>query len=300
MNWEVLTSYSFILIGVATFLLASSAGIIGTISVLKGQSLIGDAIGHAAYPGIIIAFMITITKNPTYLLLGALFTGFLAFATIQLIYRFSKLELDAALALVLSAFFGFGMVLKTWIQGHPRYQGESQSGLSNYIFGQAAYIMEQDVHMILFVAIVCLLLFAIFYKEIKLFIFDETYAKTIGLSISAIYFLVMVMTMGIIGVGLKLVGTILIASLLIVPAITAMQWSDRFLYVLFIAGFVGGVSAVIGTYYSTVYAGLSTGPMIIVVMTLFALVSMVIGPRGLVSKLIKRRRKIHANMGTNR
>lgn len=299
MNWEVLTSYSFILIGTATFLLASAAGIVGTISVLKGQSLIGDAIGHAAYPGIIIAFMITVTKNPTYLLVGALFTGFLAFAAIQLINRFSKLELDASLAVVLSSFFGFGMVLKTWIQGHPSYQGESQSGLSNYIFGQAAYIMEQDVRMILVVAIVCLVLFAFFYKEIKLFIFDEVYAKTIGISVSAIYFLVMIMTMGIIGVGLKLVGTILIASLLIVPAMTAMQWSDKFLYVLIIAGLVGGVSAVIGTYYSTVYAGLSTGPMIIVVMTIVCLISMAIGPRGIISKLIKRRRNTHANLGSN-
>ena len=121
LDWQILTSYSFILIAVGTFLLASSAGVIGTISVLKGQSLIGDAIGHAAYPGIIIAFMLTLTKNPTYLLLGALFTGTLAFGLIQLINHYSKVELDAILAIVLSMFFGMGMVLKTWIQGHPIY-----------------------------------------------------------------------------------------------------------------------------------------------------------------------------------
>ncbi|MGX7107520.1 metal ABC transporter permease [Hutsoniella sourekii] len=288
-NWEVLTSYSFLLIALGTFLLASAAGVIGTVSVLKGQSLIGDAIGHAAYPGIILAFMVTVTKDPLYLLLGALFTGAIAFALIQVIHRFSKLDLDAILAVVLSSFFGFGMVLKSWIQGHPTFAGESQAGLANYIFGQAAYIMERDVQLILIVAIISLALFTLFYKELKVFVFDEVYAQTIGINATVLYLLVMVMTMGIIGVGLKLVGTILIASLLIVPAITAMQWSDKFLHVSLIAAGVGGVSAVIGTYFSTVYRGLSTGPMIIVVMTLIALASLIIGPRGIVSTLIKRR-----------
>lgn len=289
-QWDVLTSYSFLLIAAGTFLLASAAGIVGTISVLKGQSLIGDAIGHAAYPGIILAFMVTVSKDALSLLIGALFTGAMAFALIQMIHYYSKLELDAILAIVLSSFFGLGMVLKSWIQGHPRFAGESQSGLANYIFGQAAYIMEQDVVLILGVAISSLVLFALFYKEIKVFVFDEQYAKTIGIKPGFLYFLIMLMTMSIIGVGLKLVGTILIASLIIVPAVTALQWSDKFLHVCLIAAGVGGVSAVIGTYISTIYRGMSTGPTIIVVMTLFALISLAIGPRGIMSVLRKRRK----------
>ncbi|EPH10929.1 metal ABC transporter permease [Facklamia hominis] len=286
---QVLTSYSFLLIALGTFLLASAAGIIGTVSVLKGQSLIGDAIGHAAYPGIIMAFMVVVSKDPTALLIGALISGACAFFLIQLIHHYSKINLDAILAIVLSAFFGLGMVLKSWIQGHPAFAGQSQSGLNNYIFGQAAYIMEKDVRIILWVAIVSLCLFGLFYKEIKVFVFDEVYAQTIGIRSSWIYALMMLMTMSIIGVGLKLVGTILIASLLIVPAVTALQWSNRFLPVCLIAAFVGGISAVIGTYYSTIYRGLSTGPMIIVVMTSLALISLLIGPRGILSTLRKRR-----------
>ena len=289
LDWQILTSYSFILIAVGTFLLASSAGVIGTISVLKGQSLIGDAIGHAAYPGIIIAFMLTLTKNPTYLLLGALFTGTLAFGLIQLINHYSKVELDAILAIVLSMFFGMGMVLKTWIQGHPIYSQQSQAGLNNYIFGQAAYIMEQDVRLILIVSIISLSIFALFFKEFKIFIFDEGYSQATGFHAKTMYTLLVLMTMFIIWVGLKLVGTILIASLLIVPAVTALQWSNQYHKVCFIAAGVGGISAVIGTYISTVHLGFSTGPTIIVVMTTLALISLVIGRRGVIHRWRQRR-----------
>ena len=102
------------------------------------------------------------------------------------------------------------------------------------------------------------------------------------------YGVIMVMTMSIIGVGLKLVGTILIASLLIIPTITATMWSDRFHVVLLLAGFFGGLSAVVGTYFSTLYNGLSTGPTIIVVMTLFSMFSMVFGRKGMLRQAIER------------
>ncbi|MDK8502025.1 metal ABC transporter permease [Aerococcus sp. UMB1112A] len=288
LNWEIINSYSFLLIATGTFLLASAAGVVGSISVLKGQSLIGDAIGHAAYPGIVLAFMIFMVRDPLILLLGAMGTGILAFVLIQLVNRQSKLRLDAALAVTLSSFFGLGMVLKSYIQGHPEYASASQAGLKNYIFGQAAYIMEDDIKLILVIAILSLLLFALFYKEIKVFIFDEVYAKTIGYRTSLMYGVIMVMTMSIIGVGLKLVGTILIASLLIIPTITATMWSDRFHVVLLLAGFFGGLSAVVGTYFSTLYNGLSTGPTIIVVMTLFSMFSMVFGRKGMLRQAIER------------
>ncbi|PMB84562.1 metal ABC transporter permease [Dolosicoccus paucivorans] len=290
-QWDIVRSYSFLLIALATFLLASSTGMIGTISVLKRQSLIGDAIGHAAYPGIILGFMWALTKSPLALLTGAMLTGSVAFLLIQLIHHYSKLDLDAILAIVLSTFFGLGMVFKSWIQGHPIYATQSQSGLNNYIFGQAAYIMEQDVAVILCVSALTLMLFGIFYKEIKVFVFDEIYAKTLGISSSFIYFLTMIMTMSLIGVGLKLVGTILVASLLIFPTVIARQWSDRFHRVILIAGLFGGLSAVVGTYFSTAYRGLSTGPMIIVMMAVFSFISFIFAPRGLIARHLRKRKE---------
>ena len=290
-NMDVLTGYSFIIVGSGTFLLAAIAGAVGCITVLKGQSLIGDAIGHAAFPGIVLSFMLFLQREPILLTLGAVVSGTTAFMLIQVIKENSKLELDAILAVILSSFFGVGMVLKSHIQGNSAYKDAAQSGLSSYIFGQAAYIMKDDVRLILYIGIPTLILLVLFYKEIKLFLFDEIYARTIGIKTVLLYGIILVMTMGIIAAGLKLVGAILISSLLIIPAITALQWSEKFSKVLIIAGVTGGVSALIGTYISTVYDGMSTGATIILVMGSFAVISLVIGPHGMISNIKMRRRE---------
>ena len=289
LNMDILTSYSFIIVGSGTFLLAAIAGAVGCITVLKGQSLIGDAIGHAAFPGIILSFMLFMQREPVLLTLGAVASGTTAFMLIQVIKENSKLKLDAILAVVLSSFFGVGMVLKSYIQGNSNYKDAAQSGLSSYIFGQAAYIMKDDVKLIVYIGVPTLLLLVLFYKEIKLFLFDEIYAKTIGIRTVLLYGIILVMTMGIIAAGLKLVGAILISSLLIIPAITALQWSDKFSRVLIIAGVVGGVSALVGTYISTAYDGMSTGATIILIMGSFAIISLVTGPHGMIKNLRMRR-----------
>ena len=289
LNMDILTSYSFIIVGSGTFLLAAIAGAVGCITVLKGQSLIGDAIGHAAFPGIILSFMLFMQREPVLLTLGAVASGATAFMLIQVIKENSKLKLDAILAVVLSSFFGVGMVLKSYIQGNSNYKDAAQSGLSSYIFGQAAYIMKDDVKLIVYIGVPTLLLLVLFYKEIKLFLFDEIYAKTIGIRTVLLYGIILVMTMGIIAAGLKLVGAILISSLLIIPAITALQWSDKFSRVLIIAGVVGGVSALIGTYISTAFNGMSTGATIILIMGSFAIISLVTGPHGMIKNLRMRR-----------
>ena len=285
---DILRNYSFIIVALGTVILAMATGIIGSISVLKGKSLIGDAIGHSTYPGIVIAFMLSMEKSPLVLLLGAAIAGAISFFLIDLISNNSKIDLDATLAIVLSSFFGLGMVLKSYIQGHPAYAGVSQSGLKNYIFGQASYIMKNDVKIIFVVSILSIILLLVFYKEIKVYVFDEVYAKTIGINPVLMNTIILIATMLLITTGLKLVGAILISSMLIVPAITALQWTDKFHVMLIIAGICGGVSAFIGTFISTAYDGMSTGPTIILVMSLFSLISMIIGPRGIRKQIARK------------
>ena len=286
---EIFRNYSFIIVALGTVILAMATGIIGSISVLKGKSLIGDAIGHSTYPGIVLAFMLSMEKSPLILLLGAAITGAISFFLIDIIANNSKIDLDATLAIVLSSFFGLGMVLKSFIQGNPIYAGVSQSGLKNYIFGQASYIMKNDVKIIFVVSIFSLLLLLAFYKEIKVYVFDEVYAKTIGINPTLMNTVILLATMLLITTGLKLVGAILISSMLIVPAITALQWTDKFHEMLIIAGFCGGVSAFIGTYISTVYDGMSTGSIIILIMSFISLISMIIGPRGMRTKIVRKK-----------
>lgn len=290
MRIEILTNYSFWVVALGTILLAAVAGMVGTLTVLRGQSLIGDAIGHSAYPGVVLAFMVSQQMEPAFLVIGAALAGFLAFSLIQFISGHTKVNLDAVLATVLSSFFGMGMVLKSYIQGHPHYARVSQGGLQNYIFGQAAFIRMVDVQLILLVAIPTLILLFLFYKEFKVFIFDEGYARSIGIQVKWMNFLLIILILGVIVVGLKFVGAILISSFLIVPAIAALQWSHRFPRVLSLAAVIGVVSAFFGTYLSSIYQGMSTGPAIILIMSGIAFLSMLLGPRGLLVLHVRRRR----------
>lgn len=290
LDFEILGSYTFLVVAAGTFLLSTAAGAVGCINVLKGESLIGDAIGHSAFPGIVLSFMLFMQRSPLLLLLGAVVSGSTAFFLIQCIHSNSKLQLDAALAVVLSSFFGMGMVLKSYIQGNPDFSKASQSGLQSYIFGQASYIMRSDICLLLPVSLLSLLLLLLFYKELKLFVFDREYAETLAIPSGLMYFIDILMTMSLIAAGLKLVGSILISSLLLIPAIAALQWSKRFDRVLILAALFGGLSALAGTYVSTLYEGMSTGPTIISIMSLLAFISMLFGPHGIIANIRLRRR----------
>ena len=290
MNISIITQYSFIVVAIGTMLLAMATGIVGTISILKGQSLIGDAVGHASLPGIILAFMISGRKSAVILMLGAILAGIVAFMLIQIISEGSKIEADTAMAVILSAMFGMGMVLKSYIQGNSKYQGASQSGLASYIFGQAAYILREDVYIILAVSIISLALFILFYKEIKVYVFDMVYAYTIGINSRLTSLLIMIITMILIAAGLKAVGAILISSMLITPAVTGLQWSKSYEKVLVIAAVTGAVSAFLGTFISSAVKGFSTGPSIILIMSVIALFSVLFAPRGIVRMLLNIRK----------
>ena len=292
MDINILTNYSFLVVAAGTVVLAIASGMVGTVSVLKGQSLIGDAIGHSAFAGIVISFMLFQQRSPILLALGAFISGMVAFFSIQIIGKNSKIELDSVLALVLSSFFGLGMVLKSYIQGNHQFSNASQARLQNYIFGQAAYLMRNDVYLIILAAIVALTLLFLFYKEIKIFVFDEQFARSVGIKATFLNWLILIMSMVLISVGLKAVGAILISSMLIAPAITGLQWSNRFPVVLLIAGAVGGISAFIGTYISSTIRNMPTGPTIILVMSIFAILSIFFSPKGLFAGMIRRRKGV--------
>lgn len=296
---KILGDYTFLSVAVGAVILAVASGMVGCVTVQKGQSLLGDAVGHATFPGIVALFMLTLSRDVGWLMLGALLAGVVTYFLITFSGAFSKTKADAALAIFLSGMFGLGMVLKSHIQGNKDYQNASQSGLQNYIFGQAAYMMKEDVIYIAVVSTVVVALLLIFYKEIKLFTFDEVYARTIGLNTGLMNILLMVMAISLITVGLKAVGAILISSFLIIPAITALQWSARFSVVLVLAAAVGAVSAFVGTWLSTVHKGMSTGPAIILIMGCLAFISLAIAPRGIIRQLIRRRRGKGGSYGTS-
>jgi manganese/zinc/iron transport system permease protein len=164
--------------------------------------------------------------------------------------------------------------------------------LQNYIFGQAAYLMRNDVYLIILAAIISISLLLLFYKEIKIFVFDEQFARSVGIKASFLNWLILIMSMVLISVGLKAVGAILISSMLIAPAITGLQWSNRFPIVLLIAGLVGGVSAFVGTYISSTVKNMPTGPMIILMMSIVAIFSILFSPKGFIAGALRKRKGV--------
>lgn len=285
---DIFLSYDFLVVALGTVILALSSAMIGCFSVYKGQSLVGDAIGHSSYPGVVLAFMLFQTRNPLFLIIGAAFLGAIAYIHINYITKFSKVNLDAALAIVLSGYFGLGAVLKTYTQGNPLYSNASQAGLKNYIFGSAAFITKDDIYIILGFCLFALLLMFLFYKELVVSIFDKNFAKSIGISSSFIDFILLLMMISIIALGLKSVGAILISSFLIMPCICANQHSKKLKNVLIISSFVGAISSFVGTYLSTVIKGFSTGPTIIMCMGLITFLSMIFGKYGLLKNYLKK------------
>ena len=268
-----------------TAILGAVTGMLGSFAVLRKQSLLGDAISHAALPGIAIAFLITGTKDTNVLLLGALISGLLGTFWIRGIISKTHLKSDTALGLILSLFFGFGMLLLTFIQKQPN---ANQAGLDKYLFGQAATLVESDVWLMAIVTGICLFVLLLFWKEFKILLFDADYTKTLGFNTNFIDVLITSFIVLAIVLGLQTVGVVLMSAMLLAPAAAARQWTDSLGVMVFLAAVFGAFSGVFGTAISATQNNLSTGPVIVIVAGVFVLVSFVFSPsRGLLFKQIR-------------
>lgn len=275
---------------VGTMLLGIAAGMVGTFSFLQKQSLIGDAAAHAALPGVALAFLMTGEKSLAVLMLGAILTATLAIYSIQGIVSYSKLKADAAIGLVLSVFFGFGIVLITVVNRQP---GGNQSGLNDFIFGKAAAMTKPDLVWLFICTIIILGVTTLFYKEWKLMIFDPVYASTIGLPVKLLKVILTGLIVMTIVTGIQAVGVILMSALLIIPAATSRLWTNTMVTMLIFSGVLGGVSGIVGTYISSLKTGLSTGPIIVLLSALAFIVSYIVSPRvGLIWKALRKRQVI--------
>jgi manganese/zinc/iron transport system permease protein len=265
-----------------SLLLGLSSGVIGSFAYLRKQSLMGDALAHAALPGVCLAFMITGTKSIFSFLIGAIVAGVLATFSIGYITRHTRIKQDAALGMVLSVFFGFGIVLLTQIQ---HSDSGNQSGLDKFLFGQAASLVKSDVYTIGIIAALLVLICTLFFKEFKLLSFDPGFAKGIGLPVVWLDQFLMVLLVVAVVVGIQSVGVVLMAAMLITPAVSARYWTDRLHIMVAVSGLFGALSGVLGTIFSTMADNMPTGPMIVLSATVFFVLSVLFGPtRGVVAK----------------
>jgi manganese/zinc/iron transport system permease protein len=287
--------------------LGAVAGVIGTFAVVRRQSLQGDAISHAALPGVALAFLFG-GREPVVLLLGAAAAGWVAMTLVGGIVRQSRVPFDAALAGALAVFFGFGLVVITYMQklGNRRPDGAfeawlkpqladlAQHPLDRYLFGQAAYIREPDVWLLAAVGGGAVLLAGLFWKEFKLVSFDRDFAASLGYPTRWLDVLLTPLIVTAVVLGLRSVGVVLMSALIVAPATAARQWTDRLGRMAALAAGFGAAAGVAGVVLSHVLSeerkAVPTGPAVVLCATAFVLVSLVFGAkRGLVHDLLARR-----------
>lgn len=269
-------------------MLGAISGMLGAFAVLRRQSLLGDALAHAALPGVCLGFLIAGTRDLGSILAGAFATGALAALAMILITRATRLKTDAALGIVLSVFFAVGVVLLTHVQAQG---GAASAGLASFLFGQAAAILPSDLWVMGGVGLVALALVLAFWKEFKLVSFDADFARAQGFPVVLLELVLTVMVAMAIVVGLQLVGVVLMVALLIAPAAAARQWTNRLGSMVLLSALIGACAGAGGALVSATTRGLATGPVVVLLATLAVLVSLALAPgRGLIWQALAVRR----------
>jgi manganese/zinc/iron transport system permease protein len=282
----LLADYTFRVVALGSAGLGAVAGALGSFAVLRRQSLLGDAIAHAALPGIALAFLLTGSRATPILVLGAALAGWLGTLLVMGIVRSSRIPEDSALGIILSVFFGAGLVLLTFVQRRPT---AAQAGLETFLWGQAATLLIQDVVLILGAGGAALLLLALFWKEFKLLAFDPEFGASIGMPVTRVDILLTSLLVVAIVIGLQTVGVVLMSAMVVAPAAAARQWTDSLGMMVLLAGGMGAVAGAAGAAVSSMGGGIPTGPTIVLAASALVAVSLVGAPRrGLGAELIRR------------
>ena len=283
-SWQKLSDtllmrhYNTRIVLLGTILLGIGAGTVGTFMLLRRRALIGDVVSHASLPGIALAFLYIELAHPGSerslhaLLLGALAAGLLGVLCTTGITRFSRIKEDAALAIVLSVFFGAGIALFTIIQKLPTGQ---VAGLQSFIYGQTASMTAADVKLIGGTSFVVVVVSALLFKEFGLLCFDEEFGRSHGWPTTRLDFVLMGLVVCMAIIGLQSVGLLLVVAMLIIPAAAARFWTERLGPMTLIAAGLGGVSAWLGGVVSSLFARFSAGAVIVLVGSLVFMLSTV-------------------------
>ncbi|NVJ87606.1 MAG: metal ABC transporter permease [Algoriphagus sp.] len=281
-------SIGFVVLGIT--LLGIGSAFVGTFSFLDNKALLGDAISHAILPGICLGFMLAGEKNPYFIVGGAIASGGLATYLSSWLKENTKLTEDTIIAVILSVFFGIGIVFLTVIQksGNPE-----MAGLNQFIFGNAIGIVERDlwIYGILSLGIISVLIGL--FKEFQLLVFNPEFGKAIGLPMLSIRMAFNTLMILAVVIGIQAIGVVLMAALLITPGAAARFWTDRLKTLLILAALFASISGIFGTFVSYTLPQMPTGPWVVVILSLIALLSFLLAPkRGMLSRFYHRKKYI--------
>ena len=293
---DLLSDHTIQNVAIGAVILGMISGVLGSFAVLRQQSLLGDTLAHAALPGICLGFLIAGSRELSSILGGALVTAILAALLMLALTRNSRLKTDAGLGIALSLFFALGVVLLTYIQGTAN---ASQGGLDSFLFGQAAAILRSDLWVMGVITAFSIGLVAMFWKAFKLVTFDPEFAKTLGLPVALLETTLTLTIAFAVVVGLQMVGVVLMAAMVIAPAVAARQWVKSLERMVLLAALFGMAAGLIGALISVTARGLATGPLIVLTITALVIISILAAPeRGVLWEELKRwrdRRELTGN-----
>lgn len=257
---------------IAAIMVGIMSGIIGSFIILRGMSLMGDAISHSVLPGVAVAYMLGVN-----LLIGATVFGVIAALLIGFVAANSKLKNDTAIGIVFSAFFALGFILIS--------MAESSTNLHHILFGNVLAVSDKDLVSTVIVLAIVILFVVTLFKELQITSFDEVFAKSYGLNTSIIHYGLMIILTLVTVSALQTVGIILIVAMLITPAATAFLWTNRLVYMLALSSTIGAIASIIGLYLSYTM-NWASGPAIVLVAAIIFLLSFIIAPKqGFIAKL---------------
>ncbi|MBX2966577.1 MAG: metal ABC transporter permease [Cyclobacteriaceae bacterium] len=266
-------------------LLTASSAIVGSFTFLNKKSLVGDAIAHAVLPGICLGFLLAGTKNPVALIAGAFITGWISLVLVEFITTKTRIKEDTAIGLILSVFFGIGILMLTVIQ---KSGNAAQSGLDHFLFGKAAALTGNDLVTFGIVAIVLIAIVLVLFKEFSLLAFDKDYARSIGLPVKRIELILTSLIVLAVVIGIQAVGVVLMAAILITPAAAARFWTDKISVMFLLASLFGAISGLSGAFISYTAPAMPTGPWIVIVISTIAFISFFLAPRrGVISRFVR-------------
>lgn len=299
------------LVILGTMLLGIASGVVGVFALLRRRSLVADAVSHATLPGIAIAFLAVTwlgsgglgsgglgsgafgldglgidARSLPVLLTGAALSGVLSIFCIQGILRFSRLTEDAAIGLVLSVFFGAGVVLLSYIQQHA---SGSAAGINKFIYGQTAAMSRADAMLMGGIAIVSLAATMLMLKELATVCFNDAFARTMGWRVSLIDGLMLSLVVLVTVAGLQAVGIVLVVAMLVIPPVSARFWTERLWLLVLLAGLFGGLSGYLGSVISALLPRKPAGAIIVLTSGVLFTLSFLFAPsRGLFAGFLRR------------
>lgn len=265
---EAVASYQFLQNALITaIVIGAVAGAVGCFIVLRGMSLMGDAISHAVLPGVAISYLL----GWNYLI-GALIFGLLAAVLITFLKENSNLKGDTAIGITFSAFLALGIVLISL--------AKSSTDLSHILFGNVLAVQDSDKWVTILVSLLVLGVIVLFFKELKLTSFDPVLARSLGLKVTVYHYLLMICLTLVAIVALQSVGTILIVALLITPAATAYLFTNSLKSMLILSSCLGMASSILGIFLGYSF-NVPVGSSIVLTATLLFITAFLISPKQL-------------------